>query len=360
MCPSFKKNLIQATESSFLYMMKIPDLFISPARIFALQGDCAIRYYEVNMEAPFVHYINTYTTSEPQRGIAFMPKLGIKSTENEINRIYKVTTKGVVDVLEFFVPRKSDLFQADLYPDTRSMTPAMTAEEFIAGKNAPPILTPVNPEAAQALGKPKVHIAKKANILAQLPPSQDSVAVPQQQPQPSTDDHRNHRYSQQPQQDEEPSISRASRRPPVIDDDMGIVRVEKKSSAERNFQMTQSHEPSSSMAPRDQVRLRPRSDRDDGGAQTAGQRRAAAELERIKRTTMHDTDELALPPQPLSSSSKSPRQSVASSGSQEPGSMEELLVDLHKMKSILRQHERRIRLLEDQLADRCMSDTWGL
>lgn len=40
-----------------------------------------------------------------------MPKLGINSNENEVARIYKVTTKGVVDELQFFVPRKSDLFQ---------------------------------------------------------------------------------------------------------------------------------------------------------------------------------------------------------------------------------------------------------
>ena len=51
-----------------------------------LKGDCAIRYYEINNEYPFIHYINTYTTSEPQRAIAFMPKRGLSSVENEINR----------------------------------------------------------------------------------------------------------------------------------------------------------------------------------------------------------------------------------------------------------------------------------
>lgn len=77
------------------------------------QGDCAIRYYEVNNEYPFVHYINTYTTSEPQRGLAFMPKLGLNSNENEVARMYKITTKGIVEELQFFVPRKSDLFQVN-------------------------------------------------------------------------------------------------------------------------------------------------------------------------------------------------------------------------------------------------------
>lgn len=39
-------------------------------------------------------------------------------------------------------------------------------DEFIEGKNAPPKLVPVNPEAAQA--KPKINVAKKANILDTL------------------------------------------------------------------------------------------------------------------------------------------------------------------------------------------------
>ena len=31
--------------------------------------------------------------------------------ENEINRIYKFTNRGTVEVLPFYVPRKSELFQ---------------------------------------------------------------------------------------------------------------------------------------------------------------------------------------------------------------------------------------------------------
>jgi len=39
-----------------------------------------------------------------------------------------------VDVLQ------SELFQSDLYPDTPGDVSAITAEEWIAGKSAPPIL----------------------------------------------------------------------------------------------------------------------------------------------------------------------------------------------------------------------------
>jgi len=33
------------------------------------KGDSVIRYFEVTPEPPFVHYINTFQTPDPQRGI---------------------------------------------------------------------------------------------------------------------------------------------------------------------------------------------------------------------------------------------------------------------------------------------------
>ncbi|VDN91854.1 unnamed protein product [Brugia pahangi] len=319
------------------------------------KGDCAIRYYEVNNEYPFVHYINTYTTSEPQRGIAFMPKLGLNSNENEIARIYKVTTKGVVDELQFFVPRKSDLYQADLYPDTRSRVPALTAEQFIEGQNAPPNLVPVNPDAAVV--KPKVQVAKRANILAQLPPSQELVTSRSQ-----TEQQRMSSYEDL-YRDEPAPTPRQSRPKSMLagplDEDTGIIRIEHSVVPEREQrpQNMRNLERPSAVISRQQVHLRPHIEKDSAQT-TPGQRRITADLERIKRAKDREPDreELA-PPQQMHSNSVSPRQSV--SGPSELGSMEDVLSDLNKIKSILRQHERRIRLLEDEIADKNMADTYS-
>ncbi|KAL4003611.1 hypothetical protein ACH3XW_8315 [Acanthocheilonema viteae] len=317
------------------------------------KGDCAIRYYEVNNEYPFVHYINTYTTSEPQRGIAFMPKLGLNSNENEIARIYKVTTKGIVDELQFFVPRKSDLYQADLYPDTRSHVPALTAEQFIEGQNAPPNLVPVNPDAAVA--KPKIQVAKKANILANLPPSQELVTSRSQAEQ-RISSHEDIRHK-------EPTPTAHQSRPRSmlagpLDEETGIIRIERGGpEREQRPQNPRSPERSNTIIPRQQVHLRSHVER-DGAQTTPGQRRITADLERIKRAKDREPDreELAPPPQ-MRSNSVSPRQSV--SGPSESSSVEDLLSDLNKIKAILRQHERRIRLLEDEVADKNMADTYN-
>lgn len=104
------------------------------------KGDSAIRYFEVTDESPFVHFLNTYQSSDPQRGIGWMPKRGLNVNSCEIARFYKLHTKGLCEVIPMTVPRKSELFQDDLYPDTIGDTPALTAEEWLSGKDAAPIL----------------------------------------------------------------------------------------------------------------------------------------------------------------------------------------------------------------------------
>lgn len=54
-----------------------------------LQGDSSIRYFEITEEAPFVHYLNTFSTKEPQRGMGYMPKRGLDVNKCEIARYYR-------------------------------------------------------------------------------------------------------------------------------------------------------------------------------------------------------------------------------------------------------------------------------
>lgn len=104
------------------------------------KGDSAIKYFEVTDDAPYVHFLNTFQSSDPQRGIGWMQKRGLNVNSCEIARFYKLHTKGLCEVIPMTVPRKSELFQDDLYPDTLGDIPGLTAEEWLAGKNATPVL----------------------------------------------------------------------------------------------------------------------------------------------------------------------------------------------------------------------------
>jgi len=106
------------------------------------KGDGAIRYYEVVPGAPaaqLVEPVSAFKSNDPTAAACALPRRSCDVSVNEIIRIYKVTKNKVVP-LQFQVPRKSDLFQDDLFPDCRGDEPALTKEAWFGGENATPKL----------------------------------------------------------------------------------------------------------------------------------------------------------------------------------------------------------------------------
>jgi len=108
------------------------------------KGDGNIRYYEVVDEAPYIHFLTEFKSATPQRGMGWTPKLAMDLSGCEIARMLKVTATAVEPV-SFSVPRKSDIFQEDLYPPTFSGEPTLSCEEWSSGKNGEPKLTQLKP-----------------------------------------------------------------------------------------------------------------------------------------------------------------------------------------------------------------------
>lgn len=91
------------------------------------KGDGNIRYYEFVDEDPNLYYfISAFQSNTPQRGMASLPKRCVDVTSNEVVCLYKLTVNSV-EPISFKVPRKSDQFQEDLFPNCLSDEPAMTA-----------------------------------------------------------------------------------------------------------------------------------------------------------------------------------------------------------------------------------------
>ncbi|KAI8591374.1 hypothetical protein BDZ88DRAFT_411257 [Geranomyces variabilis] len=103
------------------------------------KGDGNIRYYEWVDDEKGLYFLSEYKSAEPQRGISFLPKRAVSVSETEIARAYKVHPTAV-EPISFKVPRKSDAFQTDLYPETIGAEPSLSVDEFFAGKTAPPKL----------------------------------------------------------------------------------------------------------------------------------------------------------------------------------------------------------------------------
>ncbi|XP_016333702.1 uncharacterized protein coro1cb isoform X1 [Sinocyclocheilus anshuiensis] len=146
------------------------------------KGDSSIRYFEITDEAPYVHYLNTFSSKEPQRGMGYMPKRGLDVNKCEIARFYKLHERKCEPII-MTVPRKSDLFQDDLYLDTAGPDPALEAEEWFEGKNGEPIL--ISLKHGYVPGKNRDLKVVKKNVLDNKAPKKvEKPATPQKPASP--------------------------------------------------------------------------------------------------------------------------------------------------------------------------------
>lgn len=98
--------------------------------------DGNIRYYEYQNDK--FEYLAEYKSAEPQRGVAFLPKRGVNTHENELMRAFKSVDDKLIEPVSFIVPRRAEAFQGDVYPPTVGTKPAMSANEWFAGKEGLP------------------------------------------------------------------------------------------------------------------------------------------------------------------------------------------------------------------------------
>jgi coronin-1B/1C/6 len=108
------------------------------------KGDGNVRFYEIVSDDKVIYPLSQHGTNVPQQGMCALPKSSVDVSNNEIMRLYKATATQV-EPLSFRVPRKSDVFQDDLFPDAPGAVPALTAEEWASGKTADPVLQSMAP-----------------------------------------------------------------------------------------------------------------------------------------------------------------------------------------------------------------------
>ena len=77
------------------------------------KGDGNIRYYEYENDNLFL--LAEHKSSDPQRGMCFLPRRGLSVSDCEIARGLKVAASSI-EAIAFIVPRKVRSAQRALYP----------------------------------------------------------------------------------------------------------------------------------------------------------------------------------------------------------------------------------------------------
>jgi coronin-1B/1C/6 len=131
------------------------------------KGDSTIKYYEVVKEKPCLYLLSQFQDSNSTVGGCFLPKRYCDVTKCEIAVFLRVLKESISPV-SFQVPRKSDLFQKDLYPDAYAGIPALEAKEWLEGKNAEPKLQSMKPGAAVEKVEASFAAGAKKKSVAEL------------------------------------------------------------------------------------------------------------------------------------------------------------------------------------------------
>lgn len=122
------------TQSGVIMPFYDPDTSIL---FLAGKGDGNVRFYEIVDAAPFFYFITEHKSTIPQRGMCQLPKRAVNVSQCEIVRLLKAENSRV-EPISFIVPRKSDLYQDDLFPNCFAGIPSETAAEWRAGTSNPP------------------------------------------------------------------------------------------------------------------------------------------------------------------------------------------------------------------------------
>ena len=101
-----------------------------------LNSDGNIRYFEYAQDK--FEFLSEYKSADPQRGVAFLPKRGINTHENEIMRAFKTVGDSYIEPISFIVPRRAEVFQDDIYPPVVGSKPALSSQEWFDGKEGLP------------------------------------------------------------------------------------------------------------------------------------------------------------------------------------------------------------------------------
>jgi len=125
------------------------------------KGDGQIRYYELDQtEEPFCHYLSEFRSATPHKGVGWATKTGCNYMACEVALCLRLQ-KEIIEPIRFVVPRKSDQFQSDIYPDTFGGQPGVTAEQWIAGESRIPDKVPIQ-QACEAQAAAMEFVARKS------------------------------------------------------------------------------------------------------------------------------------------------------------------------------------------------------
>mmetsp|Transcript_6435 Transcript_6435/g.15556 ORF Transcript_6435/g.15556 Transcript_6435/m.15556 type:complete len:369 (-) Transcript_6435:353-1459(-) len=132
------------------------------------KGGSQVKYFELGRNGK-MHKLSLYSMKKGIKGFFFLPKRMCSISSCNIAKSFMLFTDAIQPV-DFIVPRKSTLFQGELFPDAYAGVPSLSKEAWLGGENKDPVLKSLDPKKAGQVvgaGVKVVPTKSKAELIAE-------------------------------------------------------------------------------------------------------------------------------------------------------------------------------------------------
>jgi len=147
--------------------------------ILAGKGDSLLYFFEVDEGKSKATLASSDSLDSQTIGMARVPKRALHLMQAEVNRFLQVSKNAILPI-SYIVPRRSyNDFYPELYPDTASGVPSMTAEQWCNGANERVALVKLDPKKTvkKPLPKTKESNVQQPSEPAAAPARKEETAV---------------------------------------------------------------------------------------------------------------------------------------------------------------------------------------
>ena len=109
------------------------------------RGDSNIRIFERTSDSPYQYECSNERVSGAVKGVCMAPKRVLDVENTETTRFLKMEADQI-QTIKYVIPRRDAGFQEDLFPDDYAGIPALSAEAWLGGENASPVLMSLDPD----------------------------------------------------------------------------------------------------------------------------------------------------------------------------------------------------------------------
>lgn len=129
------------------------------------KGSATVAYYEIDNkgEGKFMYSLSRYMGKTGVKGMCWLPKRTCDTKKCEIAKSLHLY-QNWINPLSYVVPRKSQLFNKDIFPDTYAGKPALDAASWAAGENKDPVVKSMDPKKQGGDGG-GIKIVSKAELI---------------------------------------------------------------------------------------------------------------------------------------------------------------------------------------------------